>query len=58
MSWLTKLKIVWGSICPEHLAKTYIDPDDYKPRLRCSVTGEPLEGEYLPSEPSVALDSE
>jgi hypothetical protein len=47
MSWLTKLKIIWGSICPEHLAKTYSDQNDYWPTLRCSVTGNKLESEYI-----------
>ena len=44
MSWLTKLKIVWGSICPDHLAKTYWD-ESYG-RLRCSVTRMPVESEH------------
>jgi len=44
MSWLTKLKIIYGSICPAHLAPTYWDASYGK--LRCSMTGLPVESEH------------
>jgi len=43
MNILTKLRIFYGSLCPEHHAPTYWD-DDYE-NLCCSVTGKPVSHE-------------